>query len=141
MCEPVLQVLDRDCVISSSGTNTNPNTTWSAQSCRYFLARPMCQREPSCCDLSKVRLHKVLFDRACMIGDREVRAHLVCSPRAGPITSARYGVQLRNLLPAAQTLVGSAHFLLYTTVVDWPTGAQLCSSIGGALAYFDTTLQ
>ena len=61
--------------------------------------------------------------------------------RAGPITSTRYGAQLRSLQPAAQTLVGSAHFLLYTTVADWVAGAQLCGSIGGALAYYDTSMQ
>jgi hypothetical protein len=45
-------------------------------------------------------------------------------------------------VPAAHTLVGNAHFMLFaSSMMDWPTASLLCSSHGGALAYFDNPVQ
>ncbi|KAG2424121.1 hypothetical protein HXX76_014795 [Chlamydomonas incerta] len=47
------------------------------------------------------------------------------------------GMRFRSVLPAAQTLVGSAHFMLFPYLTDWRTAELLCEANGGYLAFFD----
>lgn len=51
-------------------------------------------------------------------------ANATCAS-AGPTSASAYGAQLRSLAPAAQTLQGTAHFQLFTRLMDWPA-AEMC---------------
>ncbi|KAG2487947.1 hypothetical protein HYH03_013526 [Edaphochlamys debaryana] len=58
-----------------------------------------------------------------------------------PVAASRLGVSLRTIPPSAQTLQGSAHFMLYTRLMDWPTARVMCKAQGGDLAFFDSPAQ
>ncbi|KAG2440758.1 hypothetical protein HXX76_003615 [Chlamydomonas incerta] len=97
-----LGIEDEDCAVALQNMGTNSTGLLSAVPCRFFVARPVCQRS---------------------------------------ITRSREGSRMRSLAPAAQTVHGTAHFMLFPLLMEWPEAELLCEAQGGNLAYFDSPEQ